>query len=92
MYPAIPNLDHVVTQLVQFAVSDFDHLSERIPELVLCNIAFTASCFLHQHTNDTAGVDPDTVVTALKLNELMNYDSRLALVREMISDLNESSK
>lgn len=87
MYPTISNLDHVVTQLVQFASNDFESFSEEVPNDVLLNIAYTASCFLHQHTNDTAGVDPDTALSGLKIGEAMSYDQRLALVREMIAEL-----
>lgn len=87
-YPAIADLDHVITQTVQFGLDDYAGQTDHVPEAVAHSIAYIASCFMAQHTaNGYLGVLTDTALTALQITTVhMSYEDRLALTRAFIAE------
>lgn len=79
-------LPHVIAQCVHFAWNDYAN-DGPLPEDVVWTVSYQVACYLAQHTPEGEhGVDTETGLRSLKVDEDMPYAERLALAEQVVAD------
>lgn len=82
---AFGTLADTLAQLVQFAWDDFGP-DGVLPEGSQWTVAYQVACFTAQHTAQGGdGVETETGLTGLRVDERMAYPARLALARAHVA-------